>query len=198
MITPLYDLGATTTTVTVAAPGAAQGAVSVPVVALTAAIPSTTILDFGSAKFAKLSAPASISDVAIATDPIPTALVAGDAATVDLAVANPLLSDKFAGLDPDKQTAEQILAEMLLGLRAPVYLGDDAEELKYAIILQINYQLQRDLAAEFKTSDGNVVPGTSGVTRQYRDRYVDSRARAIVERVTGVQRVRLSPAGVGV
>lgn len=196
MITPLYDLGHTTATVTVAAPGAAANDTNVPVEPLADPLPTGTILDFGASKFAKLSAAAAVNDAALSTEPIPAALVAGDTATVPLAVANPLLADKFAKLSPDKQTAEQITAELLLDLRAPVYTGDDAEELKYAIVLQINYQLERPDAIEFMKADGNAVPGSSGVSRQYRDRIVSPQARAIVERVTGVRQVRLVPAGV--
>lgn len=194
MITPLYDLGHTTATVTVVAPGAAALDVVVPVEPMTDALPAGTILDFGAAdgKFTKLAADAAVDDEALATEPIPTALTDGDEATVALAVANPLLSDKFTKLAAAKQTAEQIAAELLLDLRAPVYTGDEAEELKYAIVLQLNYQLERPDAVEFMKADGNVVPGSSGVSRQYRDRIVSPQARAIVERVTGVRQVRVA------
>lgn len=68
-------------TVVVGAAGAAAGAVSVPVDALSGPIPAGTILDFGADKFAKLSADAAAGAVTIATVAIPTALVDDDTAT---------------------------------------------------------------------------------------------------------------------
>jgi hypothetical protein len=171
------------------------GDVLVPVVALADAIPAGTILDFGASKFAKLTADAGVGDASLATDPIPTALLAGDSATVPLAIANPLLADKFVKLAPEKQTAEQITAEMLLDLRAPVYTGDDAEELKYAIVLQINFRLEHGVTPSVQRSAGDT---NRGVTTTYRDRWIDPQAAAIVARVTGVQQVRNQPVTAGV
>lgn len=67
--------------VVVGAAGAAGGAVSVPVAALSAAIPSGTTLDFGGAKFARLTAPAAAGAVALTVTALVTALVNGDTAT---------------------------------------------------------------------------------------------------------------------
>jgi hypothetical protein len=67
--------------VTVGAAGAAQGAVAVPVDALSGAIPSGTVLNFGGAKFARLTAGAAAGAVALAVAAIPTALVDNDTAT---------------------------------------------------------------------------------------------------------------------
>jgi hypothetical protein len=67
--------------VVVGAAGAAGGATSVPVAALSAAIPSGTTLDFGGAKFARLTAPAAIGAVTLTVAALPTALVSGDTAT---------------------------------------------------------------------------------------------------------------------
>ena len=66
---------------TVGAAGAALGATSVPVAALTGPIPSGTILDFGSAKFARTTALAAVGATTIAVAALPTALVSGDKAT---------------------------------------------------------------------------------------------------------------------
>lgn len=65
----------------VGAAGAAQGATSVPVAALTGAIPSGTTLDFGGAKFARLTAAAAAGATALTVAALPTALVSGDTAT---------------------------------------------------------------------------------------------------------------------
>lgn len=67
--------------VTVGAGGAAIGAISVPVAALSGPIPSGTTLDFGGAKFAVLTAAAAAGATALAVRAVPTALAAGDAAT---------------------------------------------------------------------------------------------------------------------
>ena len=66
---------------TVGAAGAAQGATSVPVAALAGPIPSGTVLDFGGAKFARLTAAAAAGATTLAVAALPTALVSGDAAT---------------------------------------------------------------------------------------------------------------------
>lgn len=66
--------------VTVGVGGAAQGAVTVPATALADAIPSGTVLDFGGAKFARLTATAAKGAVSLAVTALVTALVAGDVA----------------------------------------------------------------------------------------------------------------------
>lgn len=67
--------------VTVGAAGAAEGATSVPVDALSGPLPDNTLLDFGGAKFARLSAAAAAGATSLAVDAIPTALVDDDTAT---------------------------------------------------------------------------------------------------------------------
>lgn len=66
---------------TVGAAGAAQGATSVPVAALSGPIPAGTLLDFGGAKFARTTALAAAGATTIAVAALPTALVSGDRAT---------------------------------------------------------------------------------------------------------------------
>lgn len=204
MLAPLYDISTLTAAVTVAAPGAAATDVDVPVVALTASMPTGTILDFGSAKFAKLSASAAVDDESLSVEALPTSLVAGDDATYRLPAAHPLLSEKWANLGgpnattqqrADQQTALQVSAEMILGLRAPVYTGDDAQELAYAIVLQLNFMLEHGITPSVVKSSGDT---NRGVTTTYRDRWIDPNAAVIVSRVTGVQQVRFTPSLAGV
>lgn len=67
--------------VDVGAAGAAQGATAIPVTpALTGAIPSGTVLDFGGAKFARLTANAAAAATSLTVAALPTALVDADTA----------------------------------------------------------------------------------------------------------------------
>ena len=61
---------------------AAQGATSVTVLALPVAIPSGTTLDFGGAKFARLTADAAAGATTLTVAALPTALAVNDVATV--------------------------------------------------------------------------------------------------------------------
>jgi hypothetical protein len=67
--------------VDVGAAGAAQGATAVPVVALSGPIPSGTVLDFGTTKFARLTAAAAAGATSLTVAALPTALVDADIAT---------------------------------------------------------------------------------------------------------------------
>jgi uncharacterized protein with beta-barrel porin domain len=67
--------------VTVGAAGALAAATSVPVDALSGAIPSGTVLHFGTNKFAVLTAAAAAGATSLAVTAIPTALVDNDTAT---------------------------------------------------------------------------------------------------------------------
>lgn len=67
--------------VNVGAAGAAAGATTVPVDALSGPIPSGTVLDFGGTKFATLTAAAAAGATSLAVRPLPTALVDADVAT---------------------------------------------------------------------------------------------------------------------
>lgn len=66
--------------VDVGAAGAAIGATSIPVVALSGPIPSGTVLDFGTNKLAVLTAPAAAGAVTLTVRAIATALVDADTA----------------------------------------------------------------------------------------------------------------------
>ncbi|MFN2511992.1 MAG: hypothetical protein ABR568_11180 [Pyrinomonadaceae bacterium] len=65
-------------TITVGAAGAAAGATTVPVGALTQAIPSGTVLDFGGGKTARLTASAAVGATSLTVSALTTALVAGN------------------------------------------------------------------------------------------------------------------------
>lgn len=67
--------------VVVGAAGAAQNATTIPVAALSGAIPNSTTLKFGTNKFATLTAPAAAGATTLTVSAIPTALVSGDTAT---------------------------------------------------------------------------------------------------------------------
>jgi hypothetical protein len=69
-----------TDSVLVTASAAAQGATSVTVTALTGAIPSGTVLDFGGAKFARLTANAAAGATSITVAALPTALAGAETA----------------------------------------------------------------------------------------------------------------------
>lgn len=67
-------------TVTVGTGGAALAATTVPVTALPGALPNGVTLDFGGAKFARLTAAAAAGATSLTVAALPTALVAGDVA----------------------------------------------------------------------------------------------------------------------
>ncbi len=67
--------------VTVASGGAAQGAVSVPVAALSGAIPNGTLMSFNSAEFIKLTAAATAGATSLTVEALPTALEENDTFT---------------------------------------------------------------------------------------------------------------------
>lgn len=66
--------------VVVGAAGAAGGATSVPVAALSGAIPNGTVLDFGTTKYARLTAAAAAGATTLTVAALPTALVSTDTA----------------------------------------------------------------------------------------------------------------------
>lgn len=109
---------------------------------------------------------------------------------------HPLLIPKFAGLASDEARKEHNnLAELLLGLKAPAYVGDDATKLVMAVVLQINFQLERGLDPLVNKSISNQHPGN---TTTYRDRIVSPEAAAIVEKVTGARQVAFRVPSYGV
>lgn len=191
MLTPLYPIANAPATITVAAPGASVDDESIPVDALTTALPIGFILDFGDGKFAKLATAAEVDDEALDVEPIPTAIDEGDTATISgNATAYGVLSEAVRALDSADRIALNIAAELVLDLRAPIYSGDDAEELAIAVAYQMNVQAEYDVGKAMLKS---VSPASPGPTRTFRDRWIDPRAAAIVARVTGRQAVRFTP-----
>lgn len=73
-------LAADGVTVVIGAAGAAANDTSIPVDALTGAVPDNFLLDFGGKKFARVNGAAAAAAVTITVDAIPTALVDNDAA----------------------------------------------------------------------------------------------------------------------
>lgn len=78
---PTQFLATDAVVATVGAAGAAADATSIPVAALTGAIPNGTVLDFGGKKFARLTAAAAAGATALTVSALATALVQDDAAT---------------------------------------------------------------------------------------------------------------------
>ena len=189
MLTPLYLIDTAPQTVTVASPGALANATTVPVTALTAGLPNGYMLDFGTSHYAKLTGAANKNAVALAVQALPLALTAGMTATVPGNAASALLSDKYTKKSPAEQLALHLVAEQLLDLRAPALTGNDGEELAFAVVLQVNYLLQRGDEPLVKESIAN---GNPSLSTTFRDRYVNPDAAAIVTRVTGRQQVRFT------
>lgn len=107
----------------------------------------------------------------------------------------PLLADgssRYRKLKTDEERRDQIvLAELLLGLRAPVYIEDDASKIQYAVALQVMYQLdQGTILAQFMKSQSNAHPGNMST---YRDRFIHPGAQMIIARVTKTANVGFSP-----
>lgn len=101
--------------------------------------------------------------------------------------ALPILSDsssRYRKLKTAEERKDQlVVAELLLGLSAPVYTGQDGGSLMYAIALQVNFQMdQGQITAQQLKSEAVNAPGTS--TTSYRDRYLHPGAVSIVNRVT--------------
>jgi hypothetical protein len=112
--------------------------------------------------------------------------------------ALPLLADpkgKYQLLDSAVQPSYQIQAEMLLGLDSPAETGDEAEQITYAIGLQILFLLEQGVTPEVLKSANQSSPG---VATTYRDRWLDPRAAGIVRRVLEVEQVRFEPPAFGV
>jgi len=205
---PLYPIATTPIAITIATGGASIGATDVPLDdALTADIPSGTILDFtafGDGKFAKLASDALALDESLDVEPLGLALDGGDEAEYAPPSAVPLIGEKWAKLggqdisNDDRaalQLAYQLDAELSLDLRAPAYTGDDALELAFAVVHQIAFMLEHGITASNVQS---ISQGSPGASKVFRNRWVDPTAAAIVARVTGDEPVRFQPFAAGV
>ena len=97
---------------------------------------------------------------------------------------DPLSSDFTKNLSEDDFTAYREIAEAVLGLRAPALTDAlDIARLRIAILLQINFMSQFGLDPYVKASEGMSSQASSSVV--WRDRFIDPRAWAIVQRVVG-------------
>lgn len=105
------------------------------------------------------------------------------------------IGEKYTKLKtPEEKLAQQIMAEFILNLSAPVYVGPDATNIGYAIARQIDFQMEQGLTSEVQKSIGNA---HSGLNTTYRDRYLSPVAWRIIEAVTHVATVGFSPPGRG-
>lgn len=94
---PAQFFGPDAVFVDVGAAGAAQGAVAVPVAALSGPIPSGTVLDFGTNKFARLTAAAAAGATSLTVAALPTALVDADTAWYSGVAVNSVPSGTIVG-----------------------------------------------------------------------------------------------------
>lgn len=108
---------------------------------------------------------------------------------------HPLLSKSAQLKDSDTLTAENVRAEMMLGLKSPAYTGDDKTKLTYAVVHQVNFQIEQGMSPEIHKSVTNNQPG---IMTAYRNRLVSPEAWKIVSAVTGVETIGFRPPGIGV
>lgn len=195
MLTPAYPVSTPAATITVRSPGAIAAATSLPVNAITLALPLAFVLDFGTSHYAKLSAAAAINATTLAVQALPLALTTAMTATVpgnSAAYGN--LSEAVRALVDSDRIALNVSAELVLDLTAG-YTGVDAEQLAIAVAFQMNLMQELDVNAMRLKS---VSPASPGPTRTFRDRWVDPRAAVIVAKVTGRKAVRFEPMEAGV
>lgn len=111
----------------------------------------------------------------------------------------PLLTasgSRFLALKTDaERVAQNEIAEQLLGLRPPAYVGTDADNLTYAVAIQVAFQLEQGYSPQIEKSISRAHPGD---VTTFRDRYIDARAAAIVAAVTRTATVGFSPTPRGV
>jgi hypothetical protein len=125
--------GSTAASAVVSAAGAAGGATSVPVAALTRAIPNGTKLIFlpGANKSAKLTAAAIVGATTLTVEAIPTALVSGDSAPISDPLAIPAhalwiwraslgFGDLGFGVEDGGREIVEVTAQALYSLNAAV------------------------------------------------------------------------------
>lgn len=105
-----------------------------------------------------------------------------------------LLGERYTALKTTAaKTEQQLLAEVMLGLKEPAYEDQDAELLAMAVALQINYQLEMGVTQEMTKS----VVDRNNMTTIYRDRFLSVRAMHIVRSVTKIEFVRFVPLAPG-
>lgn len=195
MLTPNYPVTSEAATITVVAPGGLAGDTSVPVAPLEIDIPSGYALKLDTGRAIILAEDAGVDDEALTVEELPFDVEAGLTGEIPGSAASAILSEKFAKLPSDeKRLATELVAEEILEL--PVgYVGDDAERLAFAKVLQINFMLERGYEPLVKKSLGKANPGSNDV---FRDRWINPDAAVIVAKVTGRQQVRYAPSLAGV
>ncbi len=129
-VDPAQFAGDTGTFVVVGVAGAAGGATTVPVAALKSAIPSGTVLSFGGAKFARLTAAAAVGATSITVAALPTALVSTDTAEyigTDAAVKR-ILSGTLLGRTFTERDASTPLGPLAVGDEEVFILYHDIDD----------------------------------------------------------------------
>lgn len=154
--------------VTVAPAGAAAAATSVPVLALPGAIPNGTLLDFGTNKFARLTAAAAAGAVTLTVAAIPTALVSLDTA-------------RYAGLKPKALQAGTAVGRTIAERDTSTPYGPAAAADDEVLIVAFDVSdLSRvndiELVRPNVVLKENFLPGfatlAAGVVTKIRDKYV--------------------------
>jgi hypothetical protein len=154
--------------VVVGAAGAAAGAVAVPVAALSGAIPSGTVLDFGAAKFAVLTAAAAAGAVTLTVRALPTALVSGDTA-------------RYAGIKPRALQGGTVIGRTIAERDAstpygPAAAADDEVYIVAFDVSDITRINDVEIVRPNTVIKENFLPGfaalAAGVVTKLRDKYV--------------------------
>jgi hypothetical protein len=155
-IDPAQFAGDVGTFAVVGAAGAAIDATTVPVAALTAAIPSGVTLDFGGKKFARLTAAAAKGATSLTVSALATALVSGDKA-------------EYKGSDAD---VKRVLSGTLLGRTfterdastpfGPLAAGDEEVFILYHDIDDANTIADAELYRPGSIVKENFLPDFSG------------------------------------
>lgn len=102
-----------------------------------------------------------------------------------VAQTDALASPRTRALSPAEFDANVTLAEILLGLHEPALTDEtDVERLQFAIVQQINFQVQQGLDALIEVSSGISSQATKSVV--WRDTFVNPRALAIVQSVVPI------------
>ena len=135
-VTVTYKDKNTAVTVTVAAAGAAQGATSIPVTALSGAIPTGTTLDFGAAKFARLTAAAPSGATTLTVAPLTIPLPGSATATyAGKDIVTPLVGLQWA---VDGKTISAIVPPGIKTGQLLVTRGDNGKTTTVGVTLHVN------------------------------------------------------------
>jgi hypothetical protein len=171
-VDPAQFFGEDAVVVDVGAAGAAGGATTVPVSpALTGPIPSGTVLDFGGAKFAVLTAAAATGATSLTVRALPTALVDADRTT-------------YPGIKPKTIRGGQLVGRTYAERDAgtPFGVAADADDEVYIVAFDVS-DLTRvaeiELVRPNTTIKENFLPGWTALSvalkAKVRDKYVTMR-----------------------